>query len=270
MKLLFENSLNALERRWGRYAVPSLVRYLAIALFGVYILGFAAPNLGALLNFDGQKTLEGEYWRPFTFIFAVSAGKPTAIGVIFAYFGMMLMCMFGDGLEQQWGVFRSNLYVLWGWLSAVLASVAIYFLGAETHSAPGIYLGMSILFAFATYNPKFTIMLMMVIPTPIWLIATVTGIGVSISMLAGASQAIFTLICLSNFLLVALPVHFTNARHRSQTHIRRKKFQSSDDSGNEAFNTCAVCGATEITHSDHEFRVGDDGQDYCLEHLPES
>ena len=260
--------LNALERRFGSWAVQGLIRYLAIAFVAVYLLSWMVPNLGATLNFDWAKTLGGEVWRPFTFILAPSAGKPDPFGLLFAIFGMMFMFTFSDGLEAQWGVFRTNLYILWGWLSALLGSVAIALLTGETHPMPGMYLAMSVLFAFATYNPRFTIMLFMVVPVPIWMIAAFIGLGAAFSVLTGGLGGAFTLLCLSNYLMVAIPMRFSSGRQQRGSMARKQKYKANSLPESAAFNTCVVCGATEISHPDYDFRVGEDGKDYCQDHLP--
>lgn len=268
MQAAFERFLNTLERRFGSWAIPGLIRYLAVSFFAVYLIGGFIPNLGPTIDFDMERTLAGEVWRPFTFILASYVSGIDPIGILFAFFGMMIMMMFSDGLEQQWGVFRTNLYVFWGWLSALIGASLIAYLGGTVPNMPGIYLGMSIFFAFSTYNPRFTIMLFLVIPTPIWILAAISGVMVALSLLNGGPQALFTIFCLSNYLVVAIPMRMSQAKLQRGNRTRQKKFQAATTSDSEAFNTCAVCGATEKSHPDTDFRVGPDGEDYCLEHLP--
>lgn len=268
MKNAFEKFLNALERRFGSWAVPGLIRYIAVAFFGVYLIGSFMPGLGPTVEFNWERIMAGEVWRPFTFILSSHITKLDPIGVLFAFFGMMVMMMFSDGLEQQWGVFRTNLYVLWGWLSALIGAVLLTYLNGQTPAMPGIYLGMSIFFAFATYNPKFTIMLFLVIPTPIWILAAISGVMFGLSLLAGGSLALFKLLCISNYLIVAVPMRLAHSKAQRGSKSRQRQFRAASVPDSEAFNTCAVCGATEISHPDTDFRVGNDGKDYCEEHLP--
>lgn len=268
MSPVIDRALNALERRFGSWAVPGIIRYLAIAFFAVYLLSGIISNLGPTIDFNWEKTLAGEVWRPFTFVLSSHVGELDVIDVLFAFFGMLIMMMFSDGLERQWGVFRTNLFVFWGWLSALIGAVLIHLFGGVVPNMPGVYLGMSIFFAFSTYNPKFTIMLLMIIPTPIWILAAISGVVVGLSLLAGGVQAVFTILCLSNYLVVAIPMLFSRVKQQRGTKARQRKYKSVNISDDEAFNTCAVCGATEITHPETEFRVGADGQDYCEEHLP--
>lgn len=260
--------LNRLERRFGSWAVPGLIRYLAILFVGTYLLGAVFPHLGEILDFNLKQTLAGEFWRPITFVVAHKAASFSPIGAIFLIFMLMLMFIFSDGLETQWGVFRTNLFVLWGYLSALIGAILMELYTGHAPTYPGIYLSMSVFFAFATYNPRFTIMLFMIIPTPIWILAAISGVLVGISLLGGGAQALFTIGCLSNYLVVAIPYRFSQTKMNRGNMARRRKFDSAVRTDDEAFHKCCICGATDVSHPDYEFRVGSDGQDYCSKHLP--
>lgn len=262
-----------MERRFGSWAVLGLIRYMAVLFFGVYLLSAVSPNLWRFIDFDFQRILEGEVWRVVTFVFTPHAVGFSLLGLLFCFFGMMLSFVFSDALEAQWGVFLTNLYVFSGYVMALAGAFLLGWLYNYKPTLPGVYLGMSVMFAFATYNPRFTLMLFMLIPTPIWLIASVTGVLVGIGVLSGflageAAGSIFTLMALANYIVVALPMRFSQARMQRGTATRRRAFKSALQDEDEAFHRCSVCGATDISHPDYEFRVGKDGEDYCMEHLP--
>lgn len=262
--------LNFFERKFGNWAIPGLIRYLAIIFFTTSLLGLVKPGLFSALDFDYAKILEGEYWRVLSFILAPQATGGSPMMVVFMFFGMMLLFIFSDSLEYQWGVFRTNLYVLWGYLSTVIANFVMAIIFEASYPMSGLYLGASILFAFATYNPRFTIMLFFVIPCPIWVIAALTGFFMGMSCFGSIEQAIFTVLCLSNYLLVAVPMRFGQARGERSSLRRRRKFQTlSRDREREPFHSCHSCGANDISHPEKEFRVSKDGNDYCVDHLPE-
>jgi hypothetical protein len=50
---------------------------------------------------------------------------------------------------------------------------------------------------------------------------------------------------------------------------RRRRFDAKKQPEGDAFHTCEVCGRTDVTDPRLEFRVGHDGKEYCVEHLPE-
>ncbi len=262
--------LNRLERQCINWTIPGLIRYLALLFVGVFLLTAINPAFAETLDFNYEKVQNGEYWRLLTFIFAPQIGSLSLIAVLFLVFGTMLMFVFSDGLEEQWGAFRANLFVYWGILSTLTANLLFASAFGLHYGMSGIYLGASILFAFATYNPRYTIMLFMVLPCPIWIIASLTGAGLILSNLRNPYQTLFVLICISNYLVVAIPMLITNSKRRGSARIRRRKFSREFSDKQEAFHTCSTCGANDITHPDKEFRVAKDGNDYCEEHLPKS
>ncbi len=78
------------------------------------------------------------------------------------------------------------------------------------------------------------------------------------------------IVSLLNYVLFFGPGFFTNQVQRQKSASRREKFERSLLSGDEAMNRCVVCGRTEITHPNLDFRVTSDGKDYCVEHLPKA
>ena len=227
------------------------------------------------MNFDYSKILQGEVWRVLTFVFAPHAVGFSMLGLLCCFFGMILTFIFSDALEAQWGVFRTNLYVAAGYLTTLAAAFLLAWLYGYKPVMPGVYLGMSIYFAFATYNPRFTLMLFFIIPTPIWITAAVVGGFLGFSVMTGFvngyyASSIFTLLALSNYLVVALPYRFGQARAERGSLKRRRAFESAVIKEDDAFHRCNVCGATDVSHPDEDFRVGHDGRDYCSRHLPDA
>jgi len=262
--------LDQLERKFSQWAIPGLIRYLAILFVGVFLLTAFNPAFAETLDFNYPKILAGEWWRLFTFIFASQVGSFSWISILFLFFGTMLLFLFGDGLEQQWGVFRTNLFVYWGIFSALVANLLLAIVFKQHFSMSAIYLGSSIFFAFATYNPRYTLMLLMIIPCPIWVIAAISGGLMVLGSLSSPLSLLFLAICLSNYLFVAIPMLISHLKNRSSTQNRRKLHARQFSSAREAFHTCHSCGANDITHPDAEFRVSPDGNDYCSDHLPKS
>lgn len=261
--------LDKLERNFSQWTVPGLIRYLALLFVGVFLLTAVNPEFATTLDFNWPKIKGGEWWRLVTFVFAPKVGSLNVISILLLLFGTMLMFSFSDGLEEQWGVFRTNLFVVWGFLSTMLANILFSALWDINFGMSGVYLGASILFAFATYNPKFTIMLFMVIPCPIWIIAALIAAPMILNAMASPIHGLFVAACISNYLIVAIPMFLSRLKNHSSTATRRKKFNANTKATGEAFHTCHICGVNDITHPEKSFRVGKDGNDYCSDHLPE-
>ena len=262
--------LDQLERKFSKWAIAGLIRYLAILFVGVFLLTALNPMFAEALDFNYPKIQSGEWWRLFTFLFASQVGSFNPISLLFLFFGTMLMFSFSDGLEQQWGTFRTNLFVYWGILSALLANLLFAVVFKQHFSMSGIYLASSILFAFATYNPRYTLTLMMIFPCPIWVIAAITGGFMLLGSFSSPLKTVFLIICISNYLIVAIPLFIAHSKNRGSTHVRRKRFGREFSDKQQAFHTCHSCGANDITHPEAEFRVAQDGNDYCSDHLPRS
>jgi hypothetical protein len=76
------------------------------------------------------------------------------------------------------------------------------------------------------------------------------------------------LLAFGNYLIFFGPDFIYRARHRHEVSVRRKRFEDSARSEAEPLHKCAVCGATELTDPNLDFRVASDDQEYCVAHLP--
>ena len=165
--------LDALERRFSRFAIPNLTLLLVMGQGLVVCLDFvqqANPDGGGVglfqkCSLSAQDVLAGEWWRLLTFVFVV-APRVSPLLIIFALYLFFVM---GRSLEAQWGTFRFNVYFLIGYL----ASIGAAFLQPAGTATCG-YLAGSIFLAFAWLNPDFQILLMFVVPVRIKFLAWLT------------------------------------------------------------------------------------------------
>lgn len=127
--------LNKLERALGKYAIPNLMRYL----IGGYVLGYFLM-LGSRItsvNFLTYMTLEPYYiihkfqiWRIFTWIMI-----PETSNILFFAIMLLLYYQLGTALENAWGTFRFNAYIIGGMLATLIGAFVLYFIyGAVTGS----------------------------------------------------------------------------------------------------------------------------------------
>jgi hypothetical protein len=73
---------------------------------------------------------------------------------------------------------------------------------------------------------------------------------------------------LANYLIFFGPEFIYQARHRHEVSGRRKRFEDQTRGETESLHKCAVCGATELSDPNLDFRVARNGEEYCLAHLP--
>jgi len=251
--------LNWLERKIGWIAFPQIIRYLAFFQLGLIVLSLFNPGTGELLSFNWSAILKGEVWRIFSFIFVPLTGEGQT-GIIFAVFGALLLMMFNDGLENQWGYFRTTLFFIGGWLSCIIASILFSLLSPliPLIISPTILFDYAIFFAFATYYPKHEIRIFFILPVKIFLIAIFGGVMVLLMTRFNPILLAYTLACLTHYLVIAIPKVFNRGKAKAhKVNYQRKQRKPA------VFHTCSVCGITDADDDTLEFRVRADGTEIC-------
>ncbi len=276
------NFLNKLERRFGRYAISNLAKYI----IGGYILGYAImivgmmtkSNLLGLISLDPYKILHFQIWRLVTWIIV----PPQSID-IFTIIMLMLYYSLSSSLERTWGTFRFNLYIFSGMLFTVIGAfilyVICYFGGAQMENIGYIislafstyYVNMSIFLAFAAEYPDMQLLFMFIIPIRIKWLAIADVILLVYTMLTnGISVAIAIIASLLNFIIFFLGTR--NYRRVSPSEIhRRQTFKHEVRRTNTVTkHKCAICGRTEKDGDNLEFRFCskcNGNYEYCQDHL---
>ena len=148
------NWITKLERKYGRLCIPNLINILIGGQILVYAIElFVNQYISLYLDLDRSGLLAGQIWRVITFVLVpFSGGGPLSVilGIYFTWF-------IGSALEQEWGDFRFNLYVLLGMAGAVLACLLTGY--ADTYC-----LSLSLLLAFAMLYPEMQVLLFFVVP----------------------------------------------------------------------------------------------------------
>jgi hypothetical protein len=246
--------IDSLEAKFGRFAIPHVIRFIALFQLLNWFLIRASPGFAELLSFDRQGILSGEVWRLFSY-----ALLPGSLGIIWLLFGVMFLWLLSDGLEQAWGAFRVNLYLLAGLVFGAIGG----FLG--TMPDHGWLLWMSVLFAFAFYYPDYEIMLYLILPMKIKWVAWITAATAGFALIGNPSMRISIIFGLMNFLIVFAPGYIRDLRNRAKVSERRGRFEAAQAPEGEALHVCSVCGKTDLTHPQLSFRVTASGDDICEE-----
>ena len=112
-----------MERRFGRFALKNLTLYLII----FYVFGYIMELVNAQfvydwLILDPYWIMKGQVWRVITWLLV----PPDASNMFF----VVIMCFFyysiGNQLEQTWGTFYYNVFILSGILFTVIGSFVLY------------------------------------------------------------------------------------------------------------------------------------------------
>jgi membrane associated rhomboid family serine protease len=256
--------LDSLERRFGWLAIPGLIRIVVALTALVYLLTFINPDFISLLTLEPGRIARGEVWRLVTYIFIPRGiGQAGPMQPLWLLVALWFLLFIGDRLEHAWGAFRLTLYFLAGMLGTTIAA---FVFGAQFSNT---MLASSLFFAFATLYPEEVIYLFFVLPVKVkwlgWLSAAFLAAGF---VTQGNAYRFALLAAFANYIIFFGPELVRAARNRQELASRRRRFEARAGAEEEALHHCAICGATEATHPNLEFRVARDGEEYCLPHLP--
>jgi hypothetical protein len=268
--------LDKWERKLGWMSFPGLFRYYALIHIMVFLLRILNPEIGTELDFDLQKILSGEVWRVATFLFASNGLEGWSLGIsaLFLYFMAMIAFMVSDGLEASWGVFRTSLFIYAGIAGLLIANVAFSLLFYNAFnvmiSVPftGLLLYSSAFFAFATLFPRVELMVFLVLPVQVRWLAILAAIPIVKLVFTLPISIPYLLLGFGNYLLWAGIPALRGQGRVIKSAGRRKKFKEAKLSDEDSFHRCKKCGRTEISDPDLEFRMAEDGEEYCGDHLP--
>lgn len=281
--------IRKLERKFGRFAIPGLMKYIIFLYAAGYAIWMINPGFYfQYLMFDVDKVLSGQVWRIVTFLI-----QPTDGEILFLLISLFFYYWVGTALERQWGSFRFNLYYFSGILFNLLFAT-VYYVICRIATGVGTtipitlhYLNLSLFLAFAVEFSETKVLFMMVIPIKMKYLAIVyvvmEGYDILKYFIAGEwGLALLCIMPLMNFLIFFF---MTRNYHRisPQEIHRRRAYKQGVMMGQQAGpvsshqgktvitrHRCAVCGRTELDGDELEFRFCskcDGNFEYCMDHL---
>ncbi len=259
--------------------IPNLMLFVSIGAAIVYILTrFQIVDLASLLCFDRRLILQGEVWRLITFIFVYNPNGR------FFEIVLGLLCYFslGRAIERAWGTLRFNLFYFTGIL---LTDVFCMLFGGQARID---YLNMSLLLSFATLYSDIKLLLFFIIPIRAWVMALVyLGLTVfnvvALAMLYRFPYYLLPLVAIANYFLFfgkdvvnVLPPAWRRRRKPKGPKIidaepvRKAAPKQTKTEKTPYTHRCVVCGRTDVSHPDLEFRYCSRCKGYfcyCEDHI---
>lgn len=209
-----------LERRFGKYAVPNLMKYICV----IYVVGYLIQMFNPLLYFyyldlDAEAILHGHIWRIITFIF-----YPPSTSFLWMIVALFVYYSLGMTLERVWGTFKYNFFYFTGVILLVLAAILIYLVTGYSVQLYPTYMTFSIFLAYALTFPETTFFLYFIIPIKAkWLaIAEVVLYLFYFVALPGLGNKVAILVSLLN---VALFFLLTNQRPKNRNIYNMRDFR---------------------------------------------
>ena len=271
-----------------RLSIPGLMRYIVIGNVLVFLLdlfssGGAALGTG-LFSFNANAILHGQVWRVITFIFVPYTSRNLFLFLLTLYFYYFI----GTALEREWGANKFTIFYFFG----VILNILIGFL---VGTASMYYVNMSMFFAFATLYPDLQFLLFFIIPVKAKWLAWIDGAYFAIAvvrfLIAGQFlYALIPIVAVLNYLLffasdIGGKVSYWKGRAKQKA--RQQEFRQSYQRGGAGpkvvnfhdaktkaktnyLHKCAVCGKTDVTDPQMEFRYCSKCNGYycyCSEHI---
>lgn len=280
--------LQRLERKFGKYAISNLMKYV-IALYAIGMLIFSFnPYAYVFLGLEVDKVLKGQVWRLITFLIPYNKFSD----IIFVFLKAYIFYMIGNALENAWGSFKLNLYFFSAVVFNIIAAFIVYglfrvnILGSfmMVSASPLDIIYSSMFFAFAALYPNTQFLLYLFIPIKVKYLAWINGAFYIYNIFLMIRDRFYLgiipiFVSLANFLIFFFATR--NYRRISPREFeRRAKFRRQVREGMGYGNNrhhavitrhkCAVCGRTELDGDDLEFRFCskcDGNYEYCMEHL---
>ena len=262
--------------------IANLMLYIVIGNAIVYIMSNMAGNsiLYYLLRFDRAAILQGQVWRLITYPLTYSISNPLLMFIsLFCYYSI------GRVMEHFWGTLRFNLFYLTG---VVMMDVYCLLFGGV---ASVTYLNLSLFLSYATLFPDARFLLLFIIPVKAWIFAIVDLAIVLADLLTlPFPYNFFSVISLANYFLFfgkdvlnVIPLSWRQKlgslfeKKPSHTVSQRPKVIPFDAQPRQApkqeaphTHRCTVCGRTDVSHPDLEFRYCSRCKGYfcyCEDHI---
>lgn len=260
--------------RHPRFGIGGLMKYLIIGNAVVWLISLmdTTGTVVYYLALNPRMVLQGQIWRLVTF--ALIPRSSSFWALIFLYFYYFI----GTALEREWGSAKFNVYLFSGMIFTIVYAFLIYFITGRSMSVGADYIYLSMFFSFATYYPEMQVLLFFFIPIKIKWLAIVDAVFFVISIFTSSFPAsLLPVVATLNYLLFCGELLFAGIspgriRQRQKTvSFRREAGRIRREQRNAPYRfKCAVCGRTEVSNPELEFRYCSRCAGYhcfCQEHI---
>ena len=279
------------EKKFGKYAIKNISLVLILFYACGYLINWINPVMFNYLTLNPYAILfKGQVWRLITWLIIPPEN--------FSFFTLIMLYFYysiGTTLERTWGTYRYNLYLFLGIIFTAVGAFAmmgfVYLfqrdillaMGAENYFSvlstmfSTYYVNMSIFLAFAATFPDMQVLLFFFIPIKVKILGIIYGVLLVYEFIAGVGNKYLN--AANRFVIGASLLNFIvffltsrNMIHMSPKQVkRRQEFKREvKQSAKITRHKCAICGRTEETNPELEFRFCskcDGNYEYCQDHL---
>lgn len=278
--------------------------YIVLGNAIVYFLSMLKQDfvLYDVLRFDRNLILQGQVWRLISYVFTSFSTGSNILLIAISY-----LCYFsiGKAIENTWGTFRFNLFYLSGVLMMDVFAMCLggipvrgngFLLDCSTlYHSMGTTLNLTLFLSYATLYPDAHFLLFFIIPVKAWIFALL-DLAITLFEIITLSYPVFCfphnlfpLVAIGNYLLFfgkdvlnLIPLSWQmNAKRLFKKKPPKKtgtvpfptagSYQATVAKPSAPYtHRCTVCGRTDATNPELEFRYCSRCQGYhcyCEEHI---
>lgn len=291
--------MSSFEKKFGKYAIKNLSLILIMCYACGYLMKWINPGFFTYLYLNPYEIIHHfQIWRLVTWLIV----PPDSFD-----FWTLLMLYFyysiGTSLERTWGTYRYNVYIFSGILFTAVGAFILYgvssLLGAQSlglwMTVDGYityptmfstyYVNMSIFLAYAATFPDYEVLLFFILPIKVKFLGIIYGAMLVYQFIVGygTSSALFYYNLGIRFVITASLLNFVVFFLTSRKKVRRGPIKmirkqvvkqqprhETKKSSGITRHKCAVCGRTDETNPELEFRFCskcNGNYEYCQEHL---
>lgn len=291
--------MSSFEKKFGKYAIKNLSLILIMCYACGYLMKWINPGFFTYLYLNPYEIIHHfQIWRLVTWLIV----PPDSFD-----FWTLLMLYFyysiGTSLERTWGTYRYNVYIFSGILFTAVGAFILYgvssLLGAQSlglwMTVDGYityptmfstyYVNMSIFLAYAATFPDYEVLLFFILPIKVKFLGIIYGAMLVYQFIVGygTSSALFYYNLGIRFVITASLLNFVVFFFTSRKKVRRGPIKmirkqvvkqqprhETKKSSGITRHKCAVCGRTDETNPELEFRFCskcNGNYEYCQDHL---
>lgn len=298
--------MSKFEKKFGKYAISNLTLILIICYAVGYLIQIFSPGLISYLSLDAAAILRGQLWRLVTWLVI----PPSSLGIftllmlyVYYYIGTLmertvgvyrynvyllggmlmtvaasflcvaLLYFFPEAMGSEFTESYQAILQIYGDAEAAKYLSGYVDIVSRTYSLmySTYYINISIFLAYTVCYPEMQMLLMFIVPVKVKWLGILDLILLVYELIVGN---LFTKFAVGAALLNFVIFYFTtkNLSHLKPSQIKRRaQFrQQVRQASKITKHKCAICGQTEETSPDMEFRFCskcNGNYEYCSAHL---
>jgi len=272
----FSRAIDRFCFKHPKFGVTNLMLYIVIGNAIVYLISMMdrTGQFMSYLYFNAELILRGQVWRLVTFLFI-----PVNDGILWEAISLYFYYFIGNSLEQYWGSGKFTVYYFFGVIFNIIYGVIVSVIFWGTYiPITAAYINLSMFFAFAMLFPDVPVMVFFILPVKIKWLAWIDAAFFAWAVITTPLPLnLMPVVAILNFLLFFAGDFYDMfrsgkaANSKQAINFRKAARQAKKNMDSAPYrHKCAVCGRTDVSNPELEFRYCSRCQGYhcfCQDHI---